>query len=414
MRNQDLENEQTNINLDFADEKTLAWYNRFYRKNIFSSLYWAEFINQIGIFSGDSPDKTRSSRISRKKLKRNFKKLYQKMSKTQEFTDLVKRLEKYENNEEMQSELIDEFRKKVMAQACFITGVWCESGGLVTEYEKETVKYLAKGAEFGNVLCMLELGRCYLHGIAAPKSAKEAIKWYAAAAEKGDVRAQFELGKIRESGLGGIQKDFKKAWYWYKRAAEGGYPEAQYKVGVMLEEGRDLLHFREIGLDSHGVDSFRLKVPEVELLLRKEFRYNYSEAVKWYKLAAEQGHPGAMYRLGMCYFNGIGIEQNDFEAFRCFKVASRAGYPDAYYMAGVCIEASRGCHYGRFFSRRRLSEEGYRQAQQNGRNIYADERLFALVRARRRVQGYAGPVYQVTVDRYHESLAADEKKEKVD
>ncbi len=37
---------------------------------------------------------------------------------------------------------------------------------------------------------------------------------------------------------------------------------------------------------------------------------NYSEAIKWYQKAAEQGIASAQYKLGYMYYYGQGISQN--------------------------------------------------------------------------------------------------------
>ena len=37
---------------------------------------------------------------------------------------------------------------------------------------------------------------------------------------------------------------------------------------------------------------------------------SYKTAVKWYKLAAEQGYARAEYNLGMMYENGTGVRQD--------------------------------------------------------------------------------------------------------
>ena len=36
---------------------------------------------------------------------------------------------------------------------------------------------------------------------------------------------------------------------------------------------------------------------------------NYSEAVKWYRKAAEQGNAKAQYNLGSCYYNGKALSK---------------------------------------------------------------------------------------------------------
>ena len=41
---------------------------------------------------------------------------------------------------------------------------------------------------------------------------------------------------------------------------------------------------------------------------------DYKEAVKWYRLAAEQGNANAQYNLGVMYDNGEGVPQDYKEA----------------------------------------------------------------------------------------------------
>jgi len=49
------------------------------------------------------------------------------------------------------------------------------------------------------------------------------------------------------------------------------------------------------------------------------------EAVKWFKLAAEQGDMYAQYYLGQMYQKGLGVERNDAEAAKWYRIAARKG-----------------------------------------------------------------------------------------
>ena len=82
-------------------------------------------------------------------------------------------------------------------------------------------------------------------------------------------------------------------------AAEQGDAETQYKLGFMYE----------------GSDS----VPE-----------DYTEAAKWYRKAAEQGHVTAQWMLGGIYYPGEdeGVPDNDVEAYAWFSVAATNGQED--------------------------------------------------------------------------------------
>jgi hypothetical protein len=46
-------------------------------------------------------------------------------------------------------------------------------------------------------------------------------------------------------------------------------------------------------------------------------RQDHAEAVKWYRLAADQGHATAQSNLGVKYENGEGVRQDHAEAVKC-------------------------------------------------------------------------------------------------
>ena len=49
---------------------------------------------------------------------------------------------------------------------------------------------------------------------------------------------------------------------------------------------------------------------------------NYTEAVKWYRKAAEQGMAEAQYNLGVCYEYGEGVTKDADEAVTWYKKAA--------------------------------------------------------------------------------------------
>ena len=56
---------------------------------------------------------------------------------------------------------------------------------------------------------------------------------------------------------------------------------------------------------------------------------NDAEAVKWYRLAAEQGHVNAQWNLGTMYGKGESVPQNDLKAYVWLSVAVAQGSEDA-------------------------------------------------------------------------------------
>ena len=69
---------------------------------------------------------------------------------------------------------------------------------------------------------------------------------------------------------------------------------------------------------------------------------NYSEAVKWYRKAAEQGFALAQCFLGVCYEKGQGVPQNYTEAVKWYRKAAEQGNARAQNNLGVCYEKGQG------------------------------------------------------------------------
>jgi TPR repeat protein len=54
-----------------------------------------------------------------------------------------------------------------------------------------------------------------------------------------------------------------------------------------------------------------------------------SEAAKWYRLAAEQGHSGAQANLGVMYANGEGLPHDFVKAHMWSSLAAAQGVAEA-------------------------------------------------------------------------------------
>lgn len=52
---------------------------------------------------------------------------------------------------------------------------------------------------------------------------------------------------------------------------------------------------------------------------------NYTEAMKWYRQAADKGSTGALHNIGSLYYNGLGVPQNLKEAFNWYKKGADLG-----------------------------------------------------------------------------------------
>ena len=95
------------------------------------------------------------------------------------------------------------------------------------------------------------------------------------------------------------------------RAARLGDARAQYNLGLCYAKGK-------------GVEQ------------------DHKEAVRWYRLAADQGDAAAQNALALCYANGKGVEEDVEEAVRLYSLAVDQGYTRAYMNLGNCYLHGRG------------------------------------------------------------------------
>jgi TPR repeat protein len=69
---------------------------------------------------------------------------------------------------------------------------------------------------------------------------------------------------------------------------------------------------------------------------------DYAEAAKWYRQAADQGHPRARYNLGFLYAKGQGVPQDYAEAAKWYRQAADQGVPRAQNNLGDLYENGQG------------------------------------------------------------------------
>lgn len=69
---------------------------------------------------------------------------------------------------------------------------------------------------------------------------------------------------------------------------------------------------------------------------------NEAEAVKWYRLAAGQGYATAQYCLGQMYQKGLGVRTNEKKAIIWYRLAADQGNADAQCNVGFFYEAGIG------------------------------------------------------------------------
>jgi TPR repeat protein/CHAT domain-containing protein len=86
---------------------------------------------------------------------------------------------------------------------------------------------------------------------------------------------------------------------------------------------------------------------------------NDIEAAKWFRKAAQQGHADAQFSLGGMYYLGEGVTQNDVEAAKWFRKAAEQGHADAYGSLGWLLTTQ-----GKFDEAQSLTEKAHQMNPQ--------------------------------------------------
>ncbi len=139
---------------------------------------------------------------------------------------------------------------------------------------------------------------------------------------------------------------------------DGSYIGTSYISGYKVEQGNHTIKITKQGykdiVETHNFSSgsknlsFNLSEKDItpsEAYSKGEAAYSkkdYSEAVKWYRKAAEQGHASAQCDLGFCYKKGYGVSQSWSEAEKWYRKAAKQGNAQAQHNLGVCYKNGEG------------------------------------------------------------------------
>ncbi len=251
------------------------------------------------------------------------------------------------------------------------------SGKGVAKDEALALKWLRKAADLGDLSAIKSLGEMYEQGVGVPKDTKEAFRLFRKAAEQDDPWGISMLACAYRDGTG-VDIDHKEAVLLFRHAAEKQYPP-RWLASVMLmklargssrmvklhcngierppismmeparvfwadviERGSVLISItKKLSSGFNGARSLAIsKQPNISLIaiLRVPGR---SRQDKGYCLASRthrEGDKSSMVKLGYCYFEGAGVEQDEKEAFNWYRKGAEAGDATAMYYLGWMYE----------------------------------------------------------------------------
>lgn len=196
----------------------------------------------------------------------------------------------------------------------FILGK-CYYFGIGTSEDNESAFKHFKAAAYHDIVgAGLFLATCYRKGYGTGISFSDACRWYSWEAKNGNAEAQFYYGKYLYMGRYG-KENCLIATEWLLKAARGGYEAANELLG-------DLYLHSPVYLTSDKSDN--------------------AQALKYNEIAAENGYGEALFNLGLLYFNGDGVAEDNIKAVDLFSKAVNKGCERALVYLGICYQKGYG------------------------------------------------------------------------
>lgn len=217
---------------------------------------------------------------------------------------------------------------------------------------------LTEKAEKGDVSAMLEVARAFdygrgwgrplqfthikLEGSDPLVDVDAATKWYEKAAQLGNIPATAHLGRLAYFAFQeGNNGQLERAIELFQKSAANGDPIAQFGLGIITAKGdglpQDEAKARELvqGAADKGL-------PDAQNAVGGWYSEAYfgvakdpAEAVRWWKLAADNGSAFSQLSLGQAYRDGKGVPKDANKALEWYSLSAAQGLWPAQFFIGM-------------------------------------------------------------------------------
>ncbi len=175
---------------------------------------------------------------------------------------------------------------------------------------QQAVDFFERAVAQGHTPAMVHLATFYFTGQGVEKDTDRGLALLRQAAEAGNDKAAFRLSEIYSIG-GPVEQDLAQGRLWLEKAAGSGNPDALFRLAefylrhhrddaALVQEALTLLN-QQAG-DGHAASQHLLGR---SYLTAVGGPMNPNMALKWFRLAANQGHPQAMTSLAVLQDTGV-------------------------------------------------------------------------------------------------------------
>ena len=231
------------------------------------------------------------------------------------------------------------------AYAWFQLGLIYKDENFVLQDYGQAIKFFTKAIESGDSslssLSIRNLNSMQINNQGKTHDFLIAVELITQIAQQGNPDAQFFLGEVyRDYGepIGDIFKSFE----WIFKAAEQGHELAILELkspaplyGNPLKDGDNLAEYYKKTIE--GLPQYLYQIGSILLAVEKT-----DKAIKYITKAAEQGNQNAQAKLGLIYYQGVGVEQDYKKSFDWTSKAAKQGNSQAESLLGEFYSSGNG------------------------------------------------------------------------
>jgi TPR repeat protein len=214
-------------------------------------------------------------------------------------------------------------------------------------YDRARTVFLSYGtpglrSSTGDAIAQYYLGEMFYYGEGVTQNYAEAMWWYSLSAEQGDPDAMYSIGHLYENGMG-VDVSIDRAIEWYTKGIEAGSEQAEVAFAAIYLDEESGYFNPEAGLATLS-ELAVLGNSGAQFILGGVFEdgklvtQNIATALRWYRLAAEQGDLDARDAYSRIFnvrqyaedypalLRYLGFTQDNAEALYCENLVFYTGY----------------------------------------------------------------------------------------
>jgi uncharacterized protein len=233
------------------------------------------------------------------------------------------------------------------ADANYFLGRFYSLGDNVSLDFDKAIYHYVQGYDMGSYKCGFQLGIMYQNGVGVAKDLETSSEYFKKTyelllheANNNDIVSMHIMGTYYYYGFY-VQRYILKAIEWFKKAADLGYSDSQYMLGMIYEtishDDKELensnKYYKLAADQDHPYALFALGVNKIE-------EEKFIEAVFYLERAANQQYALAAHTLGMYYHEKD--SKHPLKAFEWFMIAAKQNHTESEYYVGLYFQNGKG------------------------------------------------------------------------